>query len=55
MADATVVDKFAKVDYSRDDVDKICKKRTEEEHAKSCVVSGDSTNWILTTVWPGDD
>jgi hypothetical protein len=53
MADATTIDKFPKATVTKAEVEEIQKKRVDEEHATSCVLTEDSTNWILTTVWPG--
>jgi hypothetical protein len=53
MADATVIDKYLKASNSKADVEKIQKDRLDNAGAKSCVLTEDDTNWILTTVWPG--
>jgi hypothetical protein len=52
MADATVVDKYPKATVSKTEVQKIQTNKLDNG-AKSCVLTEDSTNWILTTVWPG--
>jgi hypothetical protein len=53
MADATVVDTYAKSEFTKAQVQQF---QTEKlaAGAKSCDLSDDATNWILTTVWPGD-
>jgi hypothetical protein len=54
MADATTVDKYAKATNSKADVQKIQQQHLADG-AKSCVLDeSDPTDWILTTVWPGD-
>ncbi len=52
MADTTAVDKYPKATVSKADVQKI---QTNKLHngAKSCTLTDDTDNWILTTVWPG--
>jgi hypothetical protein len=52
MADATVVDKYQKATVSKDEVEQIQKNKLTNG-AKTCTLTDDSTNWILTTVWPG--
>jgi hypothetical protein len=52
MADATVVDKYPKATVSKAEVQQIQTNKLNNG-AKSCVLTEDSTNWILTTVWPG--
>ncbi len=52
MADATVVDKYPKATTTKADVEKIRANKLRNG-AKSCVLTEDATNWILTTVWPG--
>jgi hypothetical protein len=52
MPDTTVTDTFAKADYTPAQVQQIQTDRLNNG-AKSCTLSQDATNWILTTVWPG--
>jgi len=53
MADAPVVSKYPKATNNKADVQKIQQKHLDDG-AKSCVLTDDATNWILTTVWAGD-
>ena len=53
MADATVVDKYPKSEYKKEDVQQIQQNKLDNG-AKSCDLSEDTAHWILTTVWPGD-
>jgi hypothetical protein len=52
MPDATVVDRYPKATVSKDEVEQIQTNKLDNG-AKSCALTDDSTNWILTTVWPG--
>jgi hypothetical protein len=52
MPDQTVVDQFPKSAYSKEQVQEIQKNKLDNG-AKSCDLSEDDSNWILTTVWPG--
>jgi hypothetical protein len=52
MADATVVDTYPKTTVSKAQVQQIQANKLGNG-AKSCALTEDSTNWILTTVWPG--
>ena len=52
MADATVVDKYPKATVTKAEVQQIQTNKLNNG-AKSCVLTEDSSNWILTTVWPG--
>jgi hypothetical protein len=52
MADATVVDKYPKATVKKTQVQQIQADKLSNG-AKSCVLTEDSANWILTTVWPG--
>jgi hypothetical protein len=54
MPDMTTINKFPKAETTRADVERVRQERLESD-AKSCVLSEDDSNWILTTVWPGDD
>lgn len=53
MADATVVDTFPKTTTTKAQVEQIRQNKLANG-AKSSVITEDNTNWILTTVWPGD-
>ena len=53
MPDATVIDRYPKATNSQADVEKIRQQRLADG-AKSCVLSEDATDWIMTTIWPGD-
>jgi hypothetical protein len=52
MADQTVVENFPKSSCTKAQVEEIRQDRLANG-AKSCTLTEDSTNWILTTVWPG--
>jgi len=52
MADATTVDNYPKAIYKKAQVEKIRQNKLDNG-AKSCKLTDDATNWILTTVWPG--
>jgi hypothetical protein len=52
MADATVVDTYPKATVSKAQVQQIQRNKLNNG-AKTCTLTEDSTNWILTTVWPG--
>lgn len=52
MPDATVVDKYPKATISKAEVEQIQADQLSNG-ARSCVLTEDSTDWILTTVWPG--
>lgn len=52
MADATVVDKFPKATTNKPQVEQVRQDKLANG-AKSSKITEDSTNWILTTVWPG--
>ncbi len=52
MADATVIDNYPKATAQKSDVQKIQADKIANA-AKSCTLTEDDTNWILTTVWPG--
>jgi hypothetical protein len=54
MPDATTVDKFPKTETTKADVERVRQERLDSG-ARSCDLSEDNSNWILTTVWPGDD
>ena len=49
----TNVNKFPKATNSRADIEKI-QQRNLDNGAKSSEITEDSSNWLLTTVWPGD-
>lgn len=53
MSDAEVVDKYPKATVSKVQVAEIQADRLKNG-ASSCTLSEDATNWILTTVWPGE-
>jgi hypothetical protein len=53
MADATVVDKYPKASNTKADVEEL-RQQHLADGAKSSTLTEDATNWILTTVWPGD-
>ena len=52
MPAQTVVDKYPKATVTQAQVQQIQTDRLANG-ATSCDLSQDSTNWILTTVWPG--
>lgn len=52
MPDATVIDKFPKATVTKAQVQQIQADRLENG-AKSCTLSEDAADWVLTTVWPG--
>ena len=52
MADATIVDTFPKSDFTQAQVQQFQADKLNNG-AKSCTLTSDATNWILTTVWPG--
>ena len=53
MADATTVDKYPKATNTKAEVQAISQNHLANG-ARSSVLTEDATNWILTTVWPGD-
>ena len=53
MADVTTVEKFPKATNAKEDVQKL-QQENLDAGAKSCELSEDATNWILTTVLAGD-
>ena len=53
MVDTTTVNTYAKATNTKAEVEAIAQNRLANG-AKSSVVTDDSTNWILTTVWPGE-
>jgi hypothetical protein len=54
MADATVTEKFAKATNSKADVQKTQQQHLAGGAKSSDLDESDPTDWILTTVWPGD-
>jgi hypothetical protein len=54
MADATVVEKYSKATNIKADVDQIRKKNLAAGAKNSTLDESDPSDWILTTVWPGD-
>ena len=53
MADATVVDEYPKATNTKAAVEQLRDKHLADG-AKSSVITEGDTNWILTTVWPGE-
>jgi hypothetical protein len=53
MADTTVVSPYPKATNQQADVQAIADNNIKNLGAKSSVVTEDTNNWILTTVWPG--
>jgi|HubBroStandDraft_4_1064222.scaffolds.fasta_scaffold1405415_2 hypothetical protein len=54
MADATCVDKYPKATNTKADVQKIQQQHLADGAKSSTLDESDPTDWILTTVWPGD-
>jgi hypothetical protein len=52
MADATTVDNYPKATFTQAQVQQFQTDKLNNG-AKSCILTDDATNWILTTVWPG--
>jgi hypothetical protein len=52
MSDATIVDKFPKATVTKAQVQQVQNNKLNSG-ARSCVLTEEDTNWILTTVWPG--
>lgn len=53
MADTTTVDKYPMATNTQEQVQAIADNHVANG-AKSSIVTNDGTNWIVTTVWPGD-
>jgi len=54
MTDVTTIDQYPKASYTKQQVDTIRQDRLSHG-AKSCDETDDTTNYTLTTVWPGND
>jgi hypothetical protein len=54
MPDVITVNEWPKATTQKEEVEKVRKWRLEHEGAKSCELSEDDSNWILTTVWPSN-
>lgn len=54
MADATVVEKFPKSTNTKADVQKVQQQHLADGAKSSTLDESDPSDWILTTVWPGD-
>jgi hypothetical protein len=53
MADQTFIEKFAKAEVNRPQVEQV-RQQHLDAGAESSEITDDAANWILTTVWPGD-
>ena len=53
MPDATTIEMFSKATNTKEDVKKL-QQENLDGGAKSCELTEDATNWILTTVLAGD-
>jgi hypothetical protein len=54
MADATIVERFPKATNTKADVQQVQQKHLTDGAKSSVLNESDSSDWILTTVWPGD-
>jgi hypothetical protein len=52
MPDQTTTDTYPKATVTQAQVQAIQADKLQNG-AKSCTLTSDATNWILTTVWPG--
>jgi hypothetical protein len=54
MADATVVEKYPKTTNTKADVQQVQEEHLAAGARSSTLDESDPSDWILTTVWPGD-
>jgi hypothetical protein len=54
MADATVVETFPKATNTKAEVQAVQERHVADGARSSTLDESDPSDWILTTVWPGD-